>query len=64
MDEMTMYILAIITIFISPIAIVFLIGVLGMMIGMICGIIGKVFDFFTDSIAGQESTNFGENKED
>ena len=55
MDETTMYIFALVAIFLSPVAVLFLLSVL-MMLGMACGIIGKVFDFFTDSIAGQEST--------
>lgn len=64
MDETTMYIFALVAIFLSPVAVLFLLSVLGMMLGMACGIIGKVFDFFTDSIAGQESTKYGEDKKE
>lgn len=44
--------------------IVFAMFMIGVMVALGAGIIGKLFDFFTDSIAGQESTNYGDNKKE
>lgn len=64
MDETMMYCAVVAAIFLAPVAVLFLLSVLGMMLGMACGIIGKTFDFYSDTIAGEESTDYGADKKE
>lgn len=60
MDIFTLILIGALIIFGAPVAILFELIVIGTMLGLGAGIIGKVFDFFTDAIAGKESTDFGD----